>query len=75
MDRLVLHSTAFNLGLLDAGARGIPSLIDAVTQGAASLLTASAPKKRIAALLLTPPEPEIAKVLQKAIKCGAHRHC
>lgn len=73
MGRLVLHSTAYNLGMLDGD---VPSLVSAVTKGAASLPTASAPtastaKKRIAALLLTPPEPEVAKVLQKAIKYGS----
>lgn len=69
MDRLVLHSTAHNLGLLDGGVSDIPSLLAAVTEGAASLQVPAAPKKRISALLLTPPEPEVAKVLQKAIRC------
>lgn len=73
MDRLVLHSTAYNLGLVDGGVSDIPSLLAAITEGATSLQTPSAPKKRIAALLLAPPEPEVAKALQQAIRCVDHR--
>lgn len=69
MDKLVLHSTAYNLGLVECGVSDIPSLLAAITEGTASLQTPSAPKKKITALLLTPPEPDIAKVLQQAIRC------
>jgi hypothetical protein len=67
----VLHSTAYNLGLLEGGGSDIPSLLAAVTDGASSQQNSSAPKKRIAALLLAPPEPAIAKVLQRTIRCVA----
>lgn len=69
MDRLVLHSTAYNLGLVDEAMSNIPSLLTALTEGVAPLKTPSAIKKRILALLLTPPEPEVAKLLQKSIRC------
>ena len=66
----MLHSTAFNLGLLKSQAPDMPCLLEAMASsfGNTSFENAGASRKRLESLLLMPPAPETALAIQQAIR-------
>ena len=70
--KLVLHSTAFNLGLVDRKSGAMPSLVEALLPPASSVTGQGMrlTQGKLADLLLNPPTAEVARHISAAIMCA-----
>jgi hypothetical protein len=69
--KLVLHTTALNLGLTEVDAGNMPSLTDTLLpmQGSAWMRGSRAAQRKLTTLLLNPPPRSTAEHIHEAIRC------
>lgn len=74
-ETLVLHSTAFNLGLVDARLSDMPALASALLPDATDDRQHSNRQslRRLTALLLNPPDVATARHLAEAVRCATRQ--